>query len=258
MGACATGDSGIYRHCASLSLVKFPEVVLVHGLYHQPAHLLPLIDALAGRRALVHAPRLHRGSLAADTSAVQHVVDRCRAKPIVVGHSYGGAVASGVQGAAALIFMAAFVPDVGESCADLGGQDAPVNAWVRPHPSGGTYIPADVAPDLFYGDCSTDATTQAVDLLVPQAAGHGRGTVQAASWRQTTSHYIACSRDRALSPELQQRMAERCTSQHTVEASHSPYISQPAGIAATILTLGDARSRGGLEASSWDSHPRRS
>ncbi|SDD92958.1 Alpha/beta hydrolase family protein [Auraticoccus monumenti] len=213
----------------------------MHGLYHQPAHLLPLIDALAGHGAVVHAPRLHRGSLAADTSAVQRVVDRCRTKPIIVGHSYGGAVASGVRGAAALIFMAAFVPDVGESCADLGGPDAPVNAWVRPHPAGGTYIPAGVAPDLFYADCSTDATTRAVDLLVPQAPGHGRGTVRAASWRQTTSHYIVCSRDRALSPERQQRLAGRCTSQETIEASHSPYISQPAGIAATIITRGVVR-----------------
>lgn len=227
--------------CASLDSVTSPEVVLVHGLYHQPAHLQPLINVLEERGAVVHVPRLHRGSLAADTSAVQHVVAGCAHQPIIVGHSYGGAVASGVQGAAALVFMAAFVPDIGESCASLGGPDAPINASVRPHPAGGTYIPADVAADLFYGDCGTEAAARAVSLLVRQASGHGRGTARAASWRRAPSQYIVCSDDRALSPELQQRMAERCTSQHTIDASHSPYISQPANVADAILSPGAVR-----------------
>lgn len=91
-----------------------PEVILVHGLYHQPAHMQPLADILRGLGAIAHIPRLHRGSLAADTSAVQGVVDTCRDEPIVVSHSYGGAVAAGVKGAASFVFMAAFVPRSGE------------------------------------------------------------------------------------------------------------------------------------------------
>lgn len=221
--------------------MTFPEVVLVHGLFHQPAHLLPLVDALTKRGVVVHVPRLHRGSLAADTSAVQQLVEGCATQPIVVGHSYGGAVAAGVEGAASLVFMAAFVPDIGESCASLGGPDALVNAWVRPHPAGGTYIPADVASALFYGDCGIGAATRAVRLLVPQASGHGRGRAQAATWKHTPSRYLVCSDDRAMSPQLQRRMADRCTSQHTMNVSHSPYISRPDDVAGSLLSPGNVR-----------------
>jgi predicted alpha/beta hydrolase family esterase len=46
---------------------------------------------------------------------VQQVADACRNEPVVVAHSYGGAVAAGVQGAASFVFMGAFAPKVGES-----------------------------------------------------------------------------------------------------------------------------------------------
>ncbi|WP_261645981.1 alpha/beta hydrolase [Curtobacterium sp. C2H10] len=212
-----------------------PEVILVHGLYHQPQHMQPLRETLEARGATVHVPRLHRGSLAADTEAVQGVVDACQDRPVLVAHSYGGAVTAGVEGAASFVFMAAFTPRVGESCAQLGGPDAPVNSAVRPHPQAGTFIPADAAVELFYADCDPQAARRAVNLLVPQASGHGRGVVEAAPWERSGSHYIVCSDDRAMSPALQLRMAKRCSSHEVLSASHSPYISQPQHVATAVL-----------------------
>jgi pimeloyl-ACP methyl ester carboxylesterase len=211
------------------------DVVLVHGLYHQPAHMQPLAAALETRGVGVKVPRLHRGSLANDTRAVQEAVDACERRPLVVGHSYGGAVVTGLERVAAFVYMAAFVPDVGESCAALGGPDAPVNAWVRPLPDGFTHIPADVAGDLFYGDCPPSAAQKATSLLVPQASGHGRGEVTAAGWRHAPSLYLVCTQDRAMSPPLQQRMAQRCTDARTFDASHSLYISRPDAVADVLL-----------------------
>jgi pimeloyl-ACP methyl ester carboxylesterase len=198
----------------------------------------PLVDALEGCGVIVYTPKLHRGSLAADTDAVQRVFDDCDAAPVVVAHSYGGAVAAGIDGAAAFVFMAAFVPRVGESCAQLGGVDAPVNAWVRPFAEGFTYIPEEVATGLFYGDCSPGAAQTARSLLVPQASGHGRGEVRSAGWRHMRSLYLVCANDRAMSPKLQQTMAERCTSSKTFDSGHSPYISRPRSVADAIMTFG--------------------
>lgn len=198
----------------------------------------PLVDALEGCGVIVYTPKLHRGSLAADTDAVQRVFDDCDTAPVVVAHSYGGAVAAGIDGAAAFVFMAAFVPRVGESCAQLGGVDAPVNAWVRPYGTGSTYIPADAARELFYGDCEPEAASHAANLLVPQASGHGRGVVQSAAWERTASHFILCSNDRAMSPVLQLQMAMRCTTSETLDAGHSPYISRPRYIAGVIVGTG--------------------
>jgi pimeloyl-ACP methyl ester carboxylesterase len=208
--------------------------VIVHGLFHQPAHMDSLAEALQQRGARVAVPRLHRGSFEADARAVQAQADRCDTPPILVGHSYGGAVIADVLGGSSYVFVAAFAPMVGESCAGLGGPDALINKWVRPHPSGGTYIPARFARELFFADCSSAEASRAIDLLEPQAGGHGRGVVRLADWTRAPSHYIVCDDDRAVSPQLQRTMARRCdTSQH-IRASHSPYISQPELVADAI------------------------
>lgn len=217
------------------------EVVLVHGLYHQPAHMSLLVDELQRRGSVVHVPRLHRGSLRADTRVVQEVVDRCGQPPIVVGHSYGGAVITGIRGASALVFVAAFVPDADESCASLCGGDALVNAQVREHPSGGTYIPSTAAGELFFADCDPAVRDRAVSLLMPQAAGHGRGQPEFVSWKATESLYLICSNDQALRPALQRRMAERCNSRLEINASHSPYLSMASRVADAIVETSDIR-----------------
>jgi pimeloyl-ACP methyl ester carboxylesterase len=210
------------------------EVVLVHGLFHQPAHMDALRSALERRGARVSVPALHRGSLEHDAAAVQDAVDQCASAPVLLGHSYGGAVIADVTGGRSFVFLAAFVPEIGESCAELGGPDALVNAWVRPHPSGGSWIPAESAPELFYADCTEEDAERATALLVPQAGGHGRGRVRQATWRHTPSHYVVCDDDRAVSPTLQGRMAQRCTSRQHLAAGHSPYISQPDLLAEVI------------------------
>jgi hypothetical protein len=97
-------------------------VVLVHGLYHRPEHFALVAARLRTAGAEVVVPELHRGSLTADTAAVQAVVDLLPEPPIMLGHSYGGSVITGVRGAGHLVYLAAFVPDVGESAAGLGGR----------------------------------------------------------------------------------------------------------------------------------------
>jgi len=73
-------------------------VILVHGMWHQPAHLSLLTHELRESRIRVISPQLHRGSLAADTAAIQDAVDASAVAPVVVGHSYGGSVITGLRG----------------------------------------------------------------------------------------------------------------------------------------------------------------
>lgn len=218
-----------------LLLMQPTAAVLVHGLFHQPAYMRALADVLRQRGVTVHVPRLHRGSLAADTAAVQRVVERCEDPPVLLGHSYGGAVIAGVHGVRSFVLLAAFVPDVGESCAQLGGPEAPVNTWVRLEPSGRSIIPLQFAHELFYADCDPGEARRATALLVPQAPGHGRGVVQHAEWKRTASHYFVCTEDRAMDLTLQRRMAARCTSIQEITAGHSLYISQPELVANAVL-----------------------
>lgn len=104
-------------------------VVLVHGLYHCPEHFGAVAEGLRADGTQVAVPELHRGSLAADTAAVQAVVDALPVPPVVLGHSYGGSVITGVRGVAHLVYLAAFVPDASESAASLGAR---LNSSRRP------------------------------------------------------------------------------------------------------------------------------
>lgn len=211
-----------------------PEVVLVHGLWHQPAHFDLLARDLRGQGVTVHVPRLHRGSLAADTAAVQSAVDGCREAPVVLGHSYGGSVITGLERVRHLVYVAAFVPAAGESGALLGGATALVNEAVRHNGDGTTSIAPERAREVLYADCTEADGDWATRLLVPQQPGHGRGVPGRVAWQSVESTYLRCEQDQALSPELQERMARRCTNTLSLESSHSPFISRSGQLAELI------------------------
>lgn len=209
-------------------------MVLVHGLWHQPEHFGPLAEALRRLGATVHIPRLHR---AADTSVVQEEVDACVEIPIVMGHSYGGSVITGLERVRHLVYVAAFVPAAGESGALLGGAAALVNEAVRQNDDGTTSIKPERAGEVLYGDCTEADSIWATELLVPQQAGHGRGVPRRIGWESTASTYILCEEDKALDPRVQARMALRCTTTIRVPSSHSPFISRAAQLATTVLEI---------------------
>lgn len=209
------------------------EVVLVHGLWHQPRHFTTLVVALRSRGLTAHTPHLHRGSLAADTDSVQSVVDACASPPLVLGHSYGGSVITGLERISHLLY----VPAAGESGASLGGPSAPINSIVQHHDDGTSRLQPELAGDLLYADCSQEDRALATSLLVPQRAGHGRGVPARAAWLTTPSTYIVCWQDKAFEPALQSRMARRCTASHTLDAGHSPFLSQPDVIADAVVRI---------------------
>lgn len=213
------------------------EFVLVHGLWHQPAHFDRLADVLRKQEVTVHVPRLHRGSLAADTAAVQEVVDACAAAPVAFGHSYGGSVITGLERIRHLVYVAAFVPAAGESGALLGGAGALVNHAVQQNDDGTTSIRPEMASDVLYADCTAHESAWATELLVRQRPGHGRGVPEKIAWNSTESTYILCEEDKALDPSLQKRMARRCSRTVSLASSHSPFISRPAELAETVLGI---------------------
>ncbi|MEJ8640279.1 alpha/beta hydrolase [Streptomyces sp. MS1.HAVA.3] len=202
-------------------------VVLVHGLYHRPEHFALVAERLQDAGTEVVVPELHRGSLPADTAAVQAAVDALREPPIVLGHSYGGSVITGVRGAGRLVYLAAFVPDAGESAAGLGGASQQLREAIVPGPDGSTILQPDLAVDALYGDCPEPLAAWAVDLLRAQAPGCGRGIPERQGWKHTPSTYVVCAQDRAIDPSLQRTMAWRCTDVREWQTGHSPFVARP-------------------------------
>ncbi|MFJ7330212.1 alpha/beta hydrolase [Streptomyces cyaneofuscatus] len=213
--------------------------VLVHGLYHRPEHFGPVADGLRAQGFEAVVPELHRGSLDADTAAVQAAVDALDRPPLLLGHSYGGSVITGVRGARHLVYLAAFVPDVGESAAALGGASPQLRDAVVPGegPDGTTRLDPVRAAHVLYDDCPGPLAARAVGLLRPQAPGCGRGIPGHHSWKLVPSTYVVCAGDRAIDPALQRTLAARCTGVREWPTGHSPFVSRPALVVDLVVEL---------------------
>lgn len=220
---------------------QLPPVVIVHGLYHRPEHFDAVARRLRSSGVEAIVPELHRGSLAADTEAVQAAVDALHEPPLLLGHSYGGSVITGVRGARHLVHLAAFVLDTGESAAALGGASAEPRDAIRPEPDGSTSLRPDRAADVLYDDCPEPLAARAVGLLRSQAPGCGGGVPHHHSWKDTPSTYVVCGQDRAIDPALQRTMASRCTEVREWGTGHSPFVGQPdllVGLLRELLVTG--------------------
>ncbi|MFB8135532.1 alpha/beta hydrolase [Streptomyces mirabilis] len=221
--------------------------VLVHGLYHRPEHFIRVVEGLRSAGVDVVAPVLHRGSLAADTAAVQAAVDQMADPPLVLGHSYGGSVITGLRRVGRLVYLAAFVPDAGESAAGLGGASSQLKSAIEPQHDGSTCLDPSRAVDALYADCPEHLAAWAVGLLRAQAAGCGRGVPERQSWKHGPSTYVVCTKDRAIDPALQRAMAARCDSVREWQTGHSPFVGRPELVIDLALELLDAPDTPGWE-----------
>ena len=215
-------------------------VVIVHGSYHRPAHYDALADRLRDRGHDVAVPDIGGLELPKSTALLQEVVDRLPEPPVVVGHSFGGAVAGALRGAQRMVFLCAWVLEVGETCGDLlrdvVGGEAFVRA-LRPTPDGERFtIDADAAGPLFYADCEPADAARAIGLLRPDTAANFGLAPTAALWHDTPSLYVRATADRTWPVGLQERFAGRCARTVAVDSSHSPFLSRPDRIADLIET----------------------
>jgi Alpha/beta hydrolase family len=100
--------------------------------------------------------------------------------------------------------------------------------------------------EAFFGDLTADVADAAIGLLTPDApAGIATGatTLTADGWGAVPRTYVVCTRDRALQPAMQRKFIELAdaafpgnpTIVHTLDSSHSPFLSMPGRLADIIL-----------------------
>ena len=189
--------------------------------------------------------------LSSDAAYIHSVLQSINGPIVLVGHSYCGAVISnaavGVPNVKALVYIAAFAPDAGETLAALvtknpGTHITPDALLERPYPlpGGGTgtdlYIKAEVFRDAFAGDLppSTTRLMQAGQRPFSVAAfTEPSGTP---AWKTVPSWYLVATDDHAIPPATQEFMAARAHA-HTehVAASHVPMMSRPGATTQLIL-----------------------
>ena len=170
---------------------------------------------------------------------------------MLVGHSYGGAVISnaarGVDNVEALVYIAAFAPDTGESLAQLvtmnpGTQITPDALDARPYPlpGGGTGIDLYIKPEVFREAFASDLPRKTTNLMQATQRPFSEAAFTEASggpaWKTVPSWYLVATNDHAIPPMTQRFMAARAGSAVSkVAASHVPMQSQPEATTRLIL-----------------------
>jgi pimeloyl-ACP methyl ester carboxylesterase len=216
-----------------------PTVVLVHGGWvdgsgWQGVYSL-LKDSYSVR--IVQNPTL---SLAGDVAATKMILGAQSEPVILVGHSYGGAViteAGNDPKVAALVYIAGFVPDQGESVETLIANAPPGSMMppILPPQDGFLFLDREMMPASFAGDLSADEAAFMADSQVPWGVEALSGTVSEAAWQSKPSWYLVATEDLMIPPPAQRSMSARAGSTvEEVAGSHAIYVSQPAAVAALI------------------------
>jgi pimeloyl-ACP methyl ester carboxylesterase len=226
-----------------------PTVVLVHGAFAESSSWNGVASRLRAQNVPVLAVANPLRGLEQDAQYLRSVIDRIEGPVVVAGHSYGGTVMSeateGAQNVRALVFVASFTLEPGESTgeladkypgAQLGAALTPVPYAAGPNSGDDLYIDQDKFGAVFAAD--VDAETAALMAVTqrPVAAAALADKASKAGWKAIPSWALITLQDLAIPAESMRFMASRANS-HAVEidASHAVTVSQPAAVADLIL-----------------------
>jgi pimeloyl-ACP methyl ester carboxylesterase len=223
-----------------MSNTDTPTVVLVHGGFVDGSGWQGVYNQLkkdGHRVSVVQNPTL---SLADDVAVTKRAIDKTSGPVILVGHSYGGAVVTEAgthPKVAALVYIAAFAPDEGESVGSLVAgfpQDGP-QPPILPPQEGFLFLDREKFHASFAGDLSAEEAAFMADSQVPWGVDAAGGTISEAAWRSKPSWYLVSTDDRMIPPPAQREMSARLGSTVTeVAGSHAIYVSQPEAVAEFI------------------------
>ncbi|MFF5075700.1 alpha/beta fold hydrolase [Actinoplanes sp. NPDC000266] len=226
-----------------------PTIVLVHGAFADGSGFTEIARRLiADGYPVVAAANPLRG-LTSDAAQLKALLASIDGPIVLVGHSYGGAVistaATGDERVKALVYLAAFVPEVGESAQSLVEKfpGSTVDESLKPVPLGDGQVDLYIDPRVFHPNFAADLPARdAAMYAVTQrpAAGAALGEPASApqAWHTIRSYNLISGSDKIIPAAAQEFMAERsgATAQVVVGASHMVFVSHPDETVALIET----------------------
>ncbi|GAA3794530.1 alpha/beta fold hydrolase [Streptomyces chiangmaiensis] len=224
-------------------------VVLVHGAFADSSSWNGVIERLQHDGYPVVAPANPLRGLASDADYLSSFLKSVDGPIVLVGHSYGGAVisqaAAGNPEIKALVYIAAFIPEEGESALGLSNKfpgstlGPTLNPVPFPLPGGGSGTDLYIKADKFHDQFAADVPTPVTDLMAatqrPVAASALEEKATQAAWKTIPSFSLIATDDYNIPPAAQRFMAERARA-HTAEvkASHAVSVSQPGAVTRLI------------------------
>ncbi len=214
-------------------------IVIVHDAFVDGSGWHVVHDILIHKGYKVTVVQEPLTTLDADVAATRDVIDAQEGPVVLVGHGYGGSaitIAGARPKVKALVYVAAFEPDVGETVKQLSASMPEPRDDIRQSRDGHLLFDAAKFGTDYAGDLGTNRTNfMAVSQVPTTAAAFGGAPESVAAWHDKPSYAVVATDDLALSPDLQRWMYKRAGSKVTeVKASHAVYISQPEAVAQVI------------------------
>ena len=230
-----TGASTLSVQAAE-SPAEIKNVVLVHGGFVDGSGWSQVYRGLRKdgyNVTIVQNPTI---SLADDVAATKLAISQQSGPVILVGHSYGGVVISEAgtdPKVKALVYIAAFAPDKGESVQTLIANPAPGAPAppILPPQNGFLFLDRAKFADSFAADVAPAEAAFMADSQVPWGVNALNGAVTEPAWRSKRSWYLVASDDKMIPPSAQRQMAKRAGATVTeIKGSHAIYVSQPQAV----------------------------
>jgi pimeloyl-ACP methyl ester carboxylesterase len=240
-----------------------PTIALVHGAFAESASWNPVIERLQARGLDAVAIGNPLRSLSTDGAYVRDAINGLDTPVVLVGHSYGGMVitqaAAGSDSVLALVYVAAFAPDTGESAFTLStrfpGSTLGDALGAYPVSTGGNdlFIRRDVFHSQFCADVPADRATlmAATQRPATEIALSEPLPTDTPAWKDHPSWFVYGELDLNIPAELERFMAERAgakSAEQVSGGSHALSVSSPDAVVTTILAAVDAVSPVGTPA----------
>ena len=244
----ASTTLGIVAHSpAAESAERINNVVLVHGGFVDGSGWEAVYKLLKAKGYNVSVVQNPTTSLAADVAATKAVLDAQNGPAVLVGHSYGGVVvteAGNDPKVARLVYIAAFVPDKGESVKSLIANPAPGAPVppILPPVNGFLMLDKNKFAASFAADVPPERAAFLANSQVPWGVDALAGEVTEAAWKAKPSWYLVATEDKMIPPDAQRAMSKRAGATVVeTRGSHAIYESKPAAVASLIDNAATAK-----------------
>jgi pimeloyl-ACP methyl ester carboxylesterase len=215
-------------------------VVLVHGGFVDGSGWQQVYNMLKQDGYQVSIVQNPTMSLEGDVAATRQILQMQEGPVVLAAHSYGGAVITEAgmdPKVAALVYIAAFAPDRGESVNALIANPPPgaPTPPILPPQDGLLFLDRAKFAEAFAGDLPAEQAAFMADSQVPWGVGALGASITEPAWKAKPSWYLVTTEDHMIPPPAQRTMAERAGSTVAeAQSSHSVYLSQPQAVASLI------------------------
>jgi pimeloyl-ACP methyl ester carboxylesterase len=224
-----------------------PTVVLVHGAFADGASWGPVTRELLDRGHQVRVIAGYNRGLLSDGASVRLFCEQIDGPVVLAGHSYGGAVitvAGNAENVRALVYVAGYVPDEGETIGQLQGRfpdsSLPPALVFQPDSDGGTDVSVQVEPfpEIFAAGVDRRVAEVLAVSQRPLDAKVFDEVVPEAAWKTTPGWGVVPAGDRTINPDVERFGYERAGLRGVTEldAPHLVMFTHPREVADVIET----------------------